>query len=286
MTQKYTTQSTLNLETAGVQLNATDSKRLARFYQDIIGLTLIKEKEGYFALGTPDEKVLIEIFPHANEKSHKTTGLYHLALLLPSKKDLGTIFRSFIELEIPLQGASNHGYSNAIYLQDPEGNGIEIYADKDLSEWDILDSGEIVGITEAMDVEDILKDAESQFDKLPNGTIMGHLHLHVSNLDETYKFYHNVLGLGAKLVMGNHALFLASGNYHHHLGTNLWQGRNLPAPSEGMQGLKAALWIADKADFEKVKENLIKYSIEFKQDGESLLFKDNSGLPIILNQKN
>ena len=135
-------------------------------------------------------------------------------------------------------------------------------------------------------IEDVLKEAESQFDKLPNGTIMGHLHLHVSNLDETYKFYHNVLGLGAKLVMGNHVLFLASGNYHHHLGTNLWQGRNLPAPSEGMQGLKAALWIADKADFEKVKENLIKYSIEFKQDGESLLFKDNSGLPIILNQKN
>lgn len=284
MTLDSLTQSTTDIQTAGVQLNAKDSKKLARFYQDIIGLSLITEDNGYFALGTPDEKILIEIFPQAAEKTEKVTGLYHLALLLPSKKDLGTIFKSLIELDIPLQGASNHGYSNAIYLLDPEGNGIEIYADKDVAQWDILDSGEITGVIEAMDVEDVLRDAEDHFETIPNGTTMGHLHLHVGDLEETLNFYRNILGLGVKHLIGNHAMFLAAGIYHHHLGANLWQGRQLPAPEANTQGLRASIWTATAEDYKQINENLKKHEINFNEEDQRLYFKDNSGLMVIIEQ--
>ena len=127
------TQGKTNIITDSVKLNARNAAQLATFYQEAIGLTLIKEiTDSYYWLGTPDQKVLLEIEQTIITANAETTGLYHHALLLPTLADLGTVLRHLIVNQYPLIGASNHGYSNAIYLDDPEGNGIEIYWDKEI----------------------------------------------------------------------------------------------------------------------------------------------------------
>lgn len=285
MTQNPLTQSKTAVVTSRVQLNALDPKALATFYQDNIGLTLIEEDNGYFALGTPDHTVLIEIFPTDVKKSKRTTGLYHLALLLPTKADLGTILLHLVKEEVALEGASNHGYSNAIYLTDPEGNGIEIYADKDRSEWDIRKDGFIGGITEAMDVDDVLSNASSTFERIPNGTTMGHIHLHVGDVAETLQFYIGNVGLGFKYPYGNQAIFMATDDYHHHLGANIWLGANLPHPEENQQGLRALVWDATAADIAYISQQLSAQDIYYSVKENQLTFKDNSGLTNIFIEK-
>lgn len=283
MTINPITQSKTNLVTSAVQINALNSENLAGFYQDVIGLTLISENQGHYRLGTPNQKVLLEIFPTTTREDIRSTGLYHMAFLLPTQADLGTILLHFVRNQVPLTGASNHGYSNALYMDDPEGNGIEIYADKDQSEWDIYEDGRIVGIVEQMDVEDVVKNASQTFDGMPNGTTMGHLHLHVGNLEEARNFYLDVLGLGFKFPMGQ-AIFMASGDYHHHLGANLWKGSHLPAPvSLDQQGLRASVWEGNQTDYDYVVERLIAHNIPFENSSSQLVFKDNSGLQTIVN---
>lgn len=284
MTINPITQSKTSIETSALQINSLNAQNLANFYQDVIGLTLIEATDTYYALGTKDQKVLLEIFATTTQEAVKSTGLYHMAFLLPTKADLGTILRFFIDNQVPLEGASNHGYSNALYLSDPEGNGIEIYWDKDQSEWDIKDDGQIAGIVEPMDAEDVLSVARPKFDGMPNGTTMGHLHLHVGNLDDTLSFYVDIMGLGFKYPMGGQAAFMASGDYHHHLGANLWKGTNLPAPvSIDQAGLRASIWTANQKDFDFIVKNLTDHKIDFDQNETSLTFNDNSGLRVIVN---
>lgn len=282
MTVNPMTQSKTQLETTAIQINALDSTNLAGYYQEVIGLTLIAEQDGYYALGTPDQKVLLEIFPTTQKEDDKSTGLYHMAFLLPTMADLGTILMHFVKNEVPLTGASNHGYSNALYMDDPEGNGIEIYVDKDTSEWDIQEDGRIAGIVEQMDVEAVVKHARPDFDGMPNGTTMGHIHLHVGDIDAARDFFLDVLGLGFKFPMGQ-AIFMASGDYHHHLGANLWKGRNLPAPASlNQQGLRASIWQGSQTDYDYVLERLNANNIAFENTGTELTFKDNSGLTTIV----
>ncbi len=282
MTINPMTQSKTNLVTTAIQINALDSSNLAGYYQEVIGLTLIEEKNGYYALGTPDQKILLEIFQTSSREEIKSTGLYHMAFLLPTKADLGTILMHFVRNDIPLTGASNHGYSNALYMDDPEGNGIEIYVDKEESEWDILEDGRIAGIVEQMDVEDVVKNARPEFDGMPNGTTMGHIHLHVGDIDASRDFFLDVLGLGFKFPMGQ-AIFMASGDYHHHLGANLWKGRNLPAPATlDQQGLRASIWEGSQSDYDYVIDRLNANNIAFENTGSELIFNDNSGLKTII----
>lgn len=286
MTVNPMTLSKTNLETTAIQINALDSANLASYYQQVIGLTLIEEKDGYYALGTADQRVLLEIFPTTQKEAVKSTGLYHMAFLLPTMADLGTILMHFVKNEVPLTGASNHGYSNALYMDDPEGNGIEIYVDKDMSEWDIQEDGHISGIVEQMDVEAVVKNARPDFDGMPNGTTMGHIHLHVGDIDASRDFFLDVLGLGFKYPMGQ-AIFMASGDYHHHLGANLWKGRNLPAPASlDQQGLRASIWQGSQTDYDYVVDRLNANNIAFENTGTELTFKDNSGLTTIVRLAN
>lgn len=263
------TQSKTNIITDSVKLNARNSSQLANFYQEYIGLTLIKEETGlYYWLGTPDQKILLEIEQTDKALNPNTTGLYHLALLLPTYEDLGTVLRHLIISQYPITGASNHGYSNAIYLNDPEGNGIEIYWDKEKSEWDILEDGSIVGITEAMDAERALEAARTTFDGMPNGTTMGHVHLHVDELEQAKDFYTDVLGLGLKYEYGPAAIFLASGDYHHHLGVNIWKPGPLSHPEEGDPGMAFTRWTGSSADIAYIATQLKEGNYDyFETDG-------------------
>ena len=164
-------------------------------------------------------------------------GLYHMALLLPSREDLANIFKHLLDLKIPLVGGADHGYSEAIYLEDLEGNGIELYRDKPVTVWDIREDGRIIGVTEELSAQDIYElGKEIEPFVIAEGTRMGHVHLSVKNSREASAFYKGSLGLEDKFTIP-HASWIASGDYHHHLAVNEWGGRLLARRENGMVGL-------------------------------------------------
>ena len=282
MTINPLTQSATSIVTKSLQLNALDALALAKYYQNKIGLTLLghNESKGSFKLGTAGGDVLLEIFRTDTPRKNRSTGLYHMAFLLPTRKDLADILMHLVNNQVPMTGASDHGYSEALYLDDPEGNGIEIYWDKPKEKWDIKDDGTIAGIVIRLDLNDLASLATGSFEGMPSGTTLGHMHIHVGDIGETRAFYRDKLGLGFKYPMGNQAIFMATGDYHHHLGSNIWHGINLPGPAEGVQGLKSSTWAASAKDYDWIKSRLEDAAVAYTEDDEQLWFKDNSGLTI------
>lgn len=204
-----------------VSLNVSDLDKLTAFYSDVIGLSILSKNSQQSLLGVGEEG-LLELIQVNTKRNHHEAGLYHVAFLLPSKKAMGEKIKDFIERQIAITGAADHGYSGALYLDDPEGNGIEIYYDKPVSQWDIQEDGQIVGVTEPLDIQDILEEVTDSTQTFPSNTKIGHLHLSVADLDDTYRFYHDLLQMDLKYKFGQQALFFASGLYHHHIGANTW----------------------------------------------------------------
>ena len=275
-------QATTALQTRSLEINATDADKLMAFYRDRIGLSLLDSDNGRapFTLGTADGFALLTIYATDKKADRSHAGLYHLALRLPTRKDLAAILMHLVQTGTRMTVASDHGYSNALYLYDPEGNGIEIYWDKPESEWDILENGVIVGITERLDLEELVShlNADDVFDGLPIGSDLGHMHLHVFDLQKSWDFYRNILGLGLKYVYGDQAIFTATGNYHHHLGMNTWRGTNLTEIEDGEQGLRSYTWLGNSDDLETVKANLVQHDVDYTiTDDGQLYFKDNTG---------
>jgi len=273
-----TATSQTNIVTKSVTLNAHHTEQLANYYKLAIGLTVLNEDNGDYTLGTEDGHVLVEIKQTDEPVDDETTGLYHLAILVPTYEDLGTVLRHLIENKIPMTGASDHGYSNALYLTDPAGNGIEIYADKPKEEWDINDDGTIAGIVEEMDAEAAIAASRETFDGMPNGTTMGHVHLHVDDLQAAEDFYREVLGLGVKFKMRDQAIFLASDVYHHHLGANTWKPGNLTKPEAGQPGLADVRWTASADDLDYMTSQLDERGLDYEKNTDRLELKDQAGI--------
>lgn len=281
------TQATTSLYTESLEINALEPAKLMTFYRDRIGLSLIESNDGEapFKLGTADGHLLLTILATDQQAERSHAGLYHLAFRLPKRKDLAAILMHLVETSTRLGGASDHGYSNALYLNDPEGNGIEIYWDKPESEWDVQENGVIVGITERLDLEELVSHltAADAFKGMPIGSDLGHMHLHVFDLQASWDFYRSILGLGLKYIYGDQAIFTATGNYHHHLGMNTWRGTNLSAIVDGEQGLRSYTWAGSQSDFDLVKSNLEANQIAYEiTDDGRLKFKDNTGFGIYI----
>ncbi|MGO0054394.1 VOC family protein [Streptococcus suis] len=225
-------------ELGHVALNVRDLELQSLFYQQVLGLQVLTENSKQIDLGVGQTTLIRLIQTEQEGEVSQSYGLYHLAIVLPSREDLGTIFRHFIDNKIPLQGASDHGYSEAIYLADTEGNGIEIYRDLPQDSWDVRPDGRIVGITEPMDAETIYalgKKADAAY-QMPAGSRMGHVHLSVRESAASSRFYQEVLAVEDKFSVPS-AAWLASGDYHHHLAVNEWGGKHLQTRIEGMPGL-------------------------------------------------
>ncbi|HFR3769670.1 TPA: VOC family protein [Streptococcus suis] len=225
-------------ELGHVALNVRNLELQSLFYQQVLGLQVLTENSKQIDLGV-GKNILIRLIQteQKGQVSH-SYGLYHLAIVLPSREDLGTIFRHFIDNKIPLQGASDHGYSEAIYLADTEGNGIEIYRDLPQDTWDVRSDGRIIGKTEPMDAEAVYalgKKADAAY-QMPLGSRMGHIHLSVRDSSASSRFYQEVLAIEDKFSVPS-AAWLASGDYHHHLAVNEWGGKLLATRKEGMPGL-------------------------------------------------
>lgn len=225
-------------ELGHVALNVRNLDLQSQYYQQVLGMSVIHQDETQIDLGVGNTVLVRLIQTEELLDVGGSYGLYHLAILLPSREALAQIFKHFVDNSVPLIGASDHDYSEAIYLEDTEGNGIEIYRDRPVSEWDIKEDGRIIGTTEAMDAEGLYRLATSLEGpyKMPEGSRMGHVHLSVRKSGISSEFYQNVLQVQDKFSVRS-ASWLASGNYHHHLAVNEWGGQGLITRIEGMRGL-------------------------------------------------
>lgn len=219
-----------------VTINVMDLERALAFYEDIIGLYVLERTERTAALTSDGKRRLVTLEQPVDvqPKYGRSAGLYHFALLLPTRADLAVFLRHLLETRYPF-GAADHYVSEAIYINDPDGNGIEIYRDRPASEWtwkvDLVEMA-----TEQLDGEGILAESDAPWTGLAAGTIMGHIHLHVGDLKKAEQFY--TKGLGFDVVSYYpQAAFLSTGGYHHHIAINTWQGIGAPTPPENSVGL-------------------------------------------------
>ncbi|MGM5692915.1 VOC family protein [Streptococcus suis] len=267
-------------ELGHVALNVRDLELQSLFYQQVLGLQVLSQSPNQIDLGVGKTTLVRLIQTEQKGEVSHSYGLYHLAIVLPSREDLGTIFRHFIDNKIPLQGASDHGYSEAIYLADTEGNGIEIYRDLPQNTWDVRPDGRIVGITEPMDAETIYalgKKADAAY-QMPDGSRMGHVHLSVRESAASSRFYQEVLAVEDKFSVPS-AAWLASGDYHHHLAVNEWGGKHLQTRTEGMPGLAYYTVIySSPADFEATLERATAANLNLQRLDNSAAFVDVDGI--------
>lgn len=223
-----------------VNIKVKDLDRSLSFYQDVIGFKLLEQTEKRATLTADGVHPLLTLEQPGLvlAKQPGTTGLYHFALLLPSRRDLGRILNHFIRLNVEL-GSSDHLVSEALYLSDPDGNGIEIYRDRPSSGWR-WNGGQVEMAVDPIDAHGILHEAEGEeFHGLPSDTVMGHIHLHVSDIKSTEVFYGKGLGFDVVSRFGNQAIFMSTGGYHHHIGLNTWNGVGAPMPDENSAGLNS-----------------------------------------------
>ena len=222
---------------AEVALNVKDLESQTAFYHQLLGLEILNQSENQVLLGAGGKPLVRLIKTDDISNLKQSYGLYHMALLLPTREDLANVFKHLLDLKIPLVGGADHGYSEAIYLEDLEGNGIELYRDKPVTVWDIREDGRIIGVTEELSAQDIYELGQ-ELDPfvIASGTRMGHVHLSVKNSREASAFYQGSLVLKDKFTIP-HASWIASGDYHHHLAVNEWGGKNLAPREQGMVGL-------------------------------------------------
>ncbi|NIK77602.1 catechol 2,3-dioxygenase [Paenibacillus castaneae] len=227
-----------------VNLKVSNLERSLSFYQEVIGFKILSQTETKADLTADGKKTLLTIEQpeHVKPKQKSTTGIYHFALLLPERSDLAGIVRHFVQLGLRI-GSADHLVSEALYLADPDGNEIEIYIDRNPSVWSWSD-GEVAMATDPLDFRNLLSsEQEKTWNGLPTGTIMGHIHLHVSQLDEAEQFYTQGLGFEVVNRFGAQALFISTGKYHHHIGLNTWAGIGAPPPAPNSVGLESYLLV-------------------------------------------
>lgn len=225
-----------------VHLTVSDLTRSLDYYRGAIGLGVLDEGSGRASLGTNGRELLVLVEEPGARPAAGYTGLYHFALRVPERAELASWLAHAARDRVPLVGLSDHFVSEALYLSDPDGHGIEIYWDRPREHWEGKVGTTLT--TMPLDVEDLLNeldDPETEpFGGLPAGTVMGHVHLKVSNIPETIDFYRDVLGFDLTAQLGDQAAFLSAGGYHHHIGANTWESAGAESPPSGTAALRHA----------------------------------------------
>lgn len=242
-----------------VELIVGDLDGMATFYEQAIGLTPISRTSSEARLGSADGGVLIELAgrPDAPVRPRHSTGLFHTAFLVPSRAELARSVRRVIDSGWNFTGASDHLVSEALYLDDPEGNGIEIYRDRPRDEWR-REGGQLAMATLPLDLDGVLTELpDDDVQAGADGTRIGHVHLQVSELPSIETFYEGDLGLDVTTARYPGALFMSAGGYHHHVGTNTWASTGAAAPPEGSRGLRRyTIVVPDSAELERVSRRM------------------------------
>ncbi|MBT9258691.1 MAG: VOC family protein [Clostridiales bacterium] len=246
-------------ELGQVELRTGDLSRSLRFYHDLLGLEILEKgpHEAWLAPLQGSEPILrlLEI-PGAPPQPRHRAGLYHVAFRVPSRVDLARILRRLLDARWPFQGFADHLVSEALYLPDPDGNGLEIYRDRPRDTWQRTSHGYAMA-TLPLDLEGLLDELQGgEGGPLSPGTVVGHVHLHVGDLEEATKFYEN-LGFEVTLRGFPGAMFLSAGGYHHHIGLNIWAGRNvLPAPKDAAGLESFTILLPTEDDLQALKDHL------------------------------
>ena len=268
-------------------LNVKDLARQTAFYTQVIGLEILSQTATEVVLGAGNKPLVHLIETNREEAVKSSYGLYHMAILLPSREDLADVFKHIAELDYPFVGAADHGYSEALYLEDLEGNGIELYRDKPVAEWDIREDGRIVGVTEELSAQEIYEMGRKvEPFVIAKDTRMGHIHLSVKDSQLATAFYQDVLELADKFTISS-ASWIASGDYHHHLAVNEWGGKNLAKRDKEMNGLAYyVLEVEDKEDLITIAERAKNCGAEVKWlSSNALILEDNDGILTRIRKK-
>ncbi len=272
-----------------VSLTVADLSRSAEFYERTLGLRRLVGDDGRAHLGTQDGQLLIELVADASAepRNPRSAGLFHLALLMPDRIELARALGRLARTRWPLDGASDHLVSEALYLSDPEGNGIEIYRDRPRREWPQED-GTLAMATLPLDIQDVvaeLGDAPRIEEVAPAGTRMGHVHLQVADLQPAEEFYCGVLGFEVTVRGYPGALFVSAGGYHHHIGLNTWHsaGASVAAPGAlGLRSFEAVLPTSEALD--EVLSRVREAGLDGEpQTGGGTLVRDPSGNGVLLH---
>ena len=269
-----------------VRLRVGDLDAVAAFYRRAVGLHDVGPRDGVTRLGTPAGAPLVELVadPSAPARPAGSTGLFHLAILLPGRADLAQAVHRVSGAGWAFTGAADHLVSEALYLDDPEGNGIEIYRDRPREEWEYRD-GELAMATLPIDLDGVLGALERGVpdEGVPGGSVMGHVHLQMRDIPEAEAFYHGAVGFDPVVRGYPGALFVSDGGYHHHLGLNTWGTRGAPAPPPGARGLdRYHVVLPSAADVDAVAGRLADAGHEVVADDAGERALDPSGNRVAL----
>jgi catechol 2,3-dioxygenase len=257
-----------------VHLTVADLDRSVGYYESEIGLKAHAREDGRAQLGTGGEDLLVLTEEPGARPADGYSGLFHFALLVPERIDLARWLAYAARSRVALTGMSDHFVSEAVYLRDPDGHGIEVYADRPRELWEGQVGTRLT--TLPLDTNDLLATLEDPmtepFDGLAGGTVMGHVHLSVADVDQSVGYYRDVVGFGLMAQLGHQAAFLSAGGYHHHLGANTWQSAGRPYAPEGYARLtQMTIVLPDDATRDALAERL---------GGTDV--RDPSGIPVAL----
>jgi catechol 2,3-dioxygenase len=275
-----------------VHLAVTDLDRSTGFYQDVLGLKVQRREDDAAALGVgeddaaalgvgEDDVVVLHENPQARPAG-RHAGLYHYALLYPGRAELARAALRVIAGRVPVQGASDHGTHEAIYLPDPDGNGIELAADRPRAQWPSPE-GYAAGPA-PLDIESLLAEIEGEKPArhAEPGLRVGHLHLHVGDVDESLRFYRDVVGFELQARLPT-AAFVSAGGYHHHLGFNVWRGPGVPpAPGDAVGLHHWSLILEQPEEVEAVRQRLAAAGIATSELERGILVEDPWGIPMAI----
>lgn len=268
-----------------VHLTVSDLGRSVRFYESHLGFKLHQCDDRAVWLGAGGDDLLVLSESDTAPRVRGTTGLYHFAVLVPSRVELARSLRRLIETDRVMQGFADHGVSEAMYLADPDGNGIEVYRDRPRAEWPFV-GGRLQMGAEPLDLESILAELEGKEDSwtgLAPDTTIGHVHLHVSRLADAEAFYVGALGFDLVQRYGPSALFVSAGGYHHHIGLNTWAGVGAPPPPPGAIGLRHfVIRLPDRVALDQVAARIRAAGLEPVEADRRLLIRDPARNALVL----
>lgn len=261
-----------------VHLTVTDLDRSTTFYERAIGLQLHERQDGPPSMGAGREDLLVLHEDRNARPAGRHAGLYHFALLHPSREELARAARRLSTTGTPISGASDHGISEAIYLPDPDGNGIELAADRSREHWGDLSDPTVIG-PQPLDVQSLMRTApDGEPPALAHpGLVVGHVHLHVGDVEEALRFYRDVVGFETMTEFPS-AAFVSAGGYHHHLAVNTWRGEGVPEPPADAVGLRRwTIVLPQTADLDQLTERLGAAGVDYATEPEGIVARGPSG---------
>lgn len=258
-----------------VSLTVTDLSAMTDFYTTVVGLSELNRTPNRRVLGADSACLILEHDPDAADRTDAETGLYHTAVRVPTQPALGDALHR-IRTHWTLDGASDHGVSQALYLSDPENNGVELYWDYPRDGWPMTDDGRIQITTDPLDLMPLESVADGHADVPPETTI-GHVHLEVSSIESFRQLYVDTLGFDVQATVPN-AVFVGAGGYHHHVGANTWHNRTTPHSGRGLNWFE--ILVPDEESLDSIRSRLTEWNGDVAEPDDSVVITDHDGTEV------